>query len=120
VIKYILALLLSIAPLPAYLGISHFYGENFIILVLFQWLSGLFIGILLNKGYWVIILSSAVIMSIVTAAVSHEKDALWAIACIIIFLITMIQFVSIKIGIIIKTKYFGTTELPNQSLKGRM
>ena len=119
-IKYILALLLSIAPLPSYLGICHFYGENFIILVLFQLLSGLFIGILLNKGYWVIILSSAVIMSTVTAAVSYEKDAMWAIACIIIFLITMIQFASIKIGIYIKTKYFGTTELPNQSLKGRM
>ena len=74
----------------------------------------------MNKGYWVIILSSAVIMSAVTAAVSYEKDAMWAIACIIIFIITMIQFASIKIGIYIKTKYFGTTELPNQSLKGRM
>jgi len=59
-------------------------------------------------------------MSTVTAAVSYEKDAMWAIACIIIFLITMIQFASIKIGIYIKTKYFGTTELPSQSLKGRM
>jgi len=120
VIKYISALLLSIAPLPAYLGISHFHGEKFIILVLFQLLSGLFIGILLNKRYLAIILSSAVIMSILTAAVSYEKDALWAIACIIIFLITMLQFVSIKIVIIIKTKYFGTTESPSQSLKGRM
>ena len=89
-------------------------------MALLQLLSGVFIGMILNKRYYIVIIISALVMSVSTAAMSYNKDALWIIACIVVFIATMIQFMSVKYGIYIKEKYSSKTALPNQSLKGRM
>ena len=116
--KYFFALLISLSPTPAYFGICNFIGENLIVLVLLQLLSGVFVRMMIKNFHWAVIIISAVIISMIVAVLSYSKDALWVIGYTIAFILTLIQFVTVNIGISMKEKYTRKMEPANPLLKG--
>jgi hypothetical protein len=116
--KYIFALLISLSPTPAYLGICYLYEKNLIILALLQLLSGVFVGMMINKFNMAVIMISVFITSILMAGMSDNKDALWTIPPYIATMMTMIQLVTVDIGISMKKKYTRKMEPANPLLKG--
>ena len=73
---------------------------------------------MMKKFHWAVIIISAVIISMIVAVLSYNKDALWVIGCAIAFILTLIQFVTVNIAISIKEKCTRKMEPANPLLKG--